>query len=350
MNNVSRKLIILIGFFGSMGQVYAGTMVYVPLGGANEILIIDGNQDKVVGRIGDVTNAHGLAATPDGNYLVAGSMSLAPKDQKIPEGMTADEHNAHHKSSSDQDTNANNGTSYVSLIDANTSRVLQRIEVDGISHHSAITPDGRFAVSTHTTAGGISVVDVNNRNLLKKISTGPVPNYVLISGDGKYVYVSNSGNNTISEIETSQWILRRNISVGMTPEHMVFSPDEQTIYVINVGDNTVATIPLADGKVTKTYQVGKGPHGIDLSDDGDTLFVSSKAGNKLTAINIASGITRNITLEPMPYHIKSIRGTGKLYVSSRARPWIWVLDQDSLQVLRKIPINGEGHQMVMVQR
>ena len=54
--------------------------------------------------------------------------------------------------------------------------------------------------------------------------------------------------------------------------------------------------------------------------------------------------------EPMPYHIKSIKGTGKLYVSSRARPWIWVLDQDSLQVLRKIPINGEGHQMVMVQR
>ena len=71
MNNVSRKLIILIGFFGSMGQVYAGTIVYVPVGGANEILIIDGNQDKVVGRIGDVTNAHGLAATPDGNYLVA---------------------------------------------------------------------------------------------------------------------------------------------------------------------------------------------------------------------------------------------------------------------------------------
>ena len=151
MKNLFRKLMIVMGVFGVLGQTHAGIKVYVPVGGANEILIIDGNQDKVVGRIGDVTNAHGLSATPDGNYLVAGSMSLAPKDQKIPEGMTADEHNAHHKSSYDQDTNISNGASYVSLIDANTSRVLQRIEVDGISHHSAITPDGRYAVSTHTT-------------------------------------------------------------------------------------------------------------------------------------------------------------------------------------------------------
>jgi DNA-binding beta-propeller fold protein YncE len=349
MKNLIKKLIIVVSFFSAVGQVYAGTTVYIPVGGANEILIIDGDQDKIVGRIGEVMNAHGLAATPDGKYLVAGSMSLAPKDQIIPEGMTAEEHSAHHNSSNDQNSNANNGLSFVSLIDTTTSRVLQRIEVDGISHHSAITPDGRYAISTHTTAGGISIIDLNNRSLLKKISTGPVPNYVLISGDGEYVYVSNSGNNTISEIETSQWILRRNFSAGMTPEHMVFSPDEQTIYVNNVGDNTVAAIPLADGKVSKVYQVGRGPHGIDLSDNGSTLFVSSKIGNKLTSINIASGIMTDINLEPMPYHIKSIKGTGKLYVSSRAKPWIWVLNQESLQVLRKIPINGEGHQIVMVQ-
>ena len=349
MNSTIRKLIIVIAFLGLMGQVQAGVKVYVPLGDANEILVIDGDRDEVVGRIGDVTNAHGLAATPDGNYLVAASMSLAPKDQKIPKGMTADEHNAHHKSSDGEDKNAGNGVSFVSLLDAETMRVVQRIEVDGITHHSAVTPDGRYAVATHTTAGNISIIDLINRKLVKTISTGPVPNYVLISSDGRYVYVSNSGNNTISEIETSQWTLRRSISVGATPEHMVFSSDEQTIYVINAGDNTVATVSLADGKVTSIYPVGEGPHGIALSDDNGTLFVSSKNGNQLSAINIATGNTSNIALEPKPYHVASIMGTGKLYVSSRAEPWIWVLDQDSLEVLRKIPIKGAGHQMVVVQ-
>jgi hypothetical protein len=95
-----------------MGQVQAGVKVYVPLGSANEILVIDAERDEVVGRIGDVTNAHGLAAIADGNYLVAGSMSLAPKNQKIPEGMSEDEHNAHHSSAEDQDTKAKYGASF----------------------------------------------------------------------------------------------------------------------------------------------------------------------------------------------------------------------------------------------
>jgi len=130
---------------------------------------------------------------------------------------------------------------------------------------------------------------------------------------------------------------------------MVFSSDEQSIYVVNVGDNTVATVSRADGKVTNTYPVGEGPHGIDLSDDSGTLFVSSKSGNQLSAINTATGETNSVALAPKPYHIASITGTGKLYVSSRAEPWIWVLDQESLGVLRKIPITGAGHQMVVVQ-
>ena len=349
MNITVKKLIIIAAFLGFIGQAQAGVKVYVPLGGANEIIVIDGDQDKVIGRIRDVTNAHGLAATPDGSYLIAGSMSLAPKDQKIPEGMTEDEHNAHHASPTGKVANTSNSISFVSMIDAKTMRVIQRFEVDGISHHSAITPDGRYAISTHTTAGNVSIIDLVDRKLVKTISTGPVPNFVLVSGDGKTVYVSNSGNNTISEIETSQWTVQRSFSVGRTPEHMVFSPDEQSIYVVNVGDNTVARVSLVDSKEMNVYPVGEAPHGIDLSDDSRTLYVSSKSGNQLKAINVATGNANNIVLEPKPYHIASITGTSKLYVSSRAKPWIWVLDQNSLEVLRKIPIKGEGHQMVVQQ-
>jgi len=347
MKFTARKLIITAAFIGLAGQVQAGVKVYVPVGGANEILIIDGDQDKVIGRIGDVTNAHGLAATADGKYLVAGSMSLAAKDQKIPEGMTEDEHKAHHAGPIGQTTEARNGASFVSMIDAKTMRVIQRIAVDGIAHHSAITPDGRFAILTQTTAGNVSIIDLIGRKLVKTVSTGPVPNYPLISADGKFAYISNSGDGTISEIETTQWTVQRSFKVGNTPEHMVFSSDQQSIYVVNVGDNAVARVSLEEAKVTKVYPVGKGPHGIDFSDDKRTLFVSSKSGNQLKAITIASGDTRQIELEPKPYHIASITGTGKLYVSSRAKPWIWVLDQSSLKVLRKIPIEGQGHQMVV---
>jgi len=349
MITLSRKLAVAIATLGLMGQAIAATTIYVPIGSANEVLVIDGDSDQVVGRIGDVTNVHGLAVSPSGGLLVAGSMSVATSEQVIPEGMSEDEHNAHHTNSKGTNSQPVGNTSYISIIDADAKRVIRRIDVESISHHSAVTPDGRYAVSTHTTTGNVSVIDLQKMSLLRTIATGPVPNYVLISNDGKFAYVSNSGNGTVSEIAIDQWSVRRSFKTGATPEHMVFSKDEKSLYVVNVGDNSVSAISIADGELTKTYPVGDGPHGIDISDDGKRLFVSNKIRNDLTLVDIESGTSNSRSLSPAPYHIKSIRGTGKLYVSSRAQPWIWVIDQNTLDIISKIPIKGEGHQMALVQ-
>ena len=349
MNKLISKIAIVIVSLGYLGMAQATNTIYVPVGSANEVLIINADLDKVVGSIGDVTNVHGLASTSTGNLLVAGSMSLAPKNQEIPEGMSEDEHSAHHVSGEDQSKQPDNNSSYISIIDAKEKRVLKRIEVAGISHHSVVTPDGRYALSTHTTTGNVSIIDMNSKSLHGTIETGPVPNYVLVSSDGKFAYVSNSGNSSVSEIAVDQWKVQRNFKVGNAPEHMVFSKDEKTLYVINVGDNSVSAISIADGKSINGFAVGNGPHGIDISDDGKRLFVSNKKGNSLTFIDIESGAIDSRSFTPNPYHIKSIEGTGKLYMSSRSQPWIWVVDQKSLKVIRKISIKGEGHQMALVQ-
>ena len=59
---------------------------------------------------------------------------------------------------------------------------------------------------------------------------------------------------------------------------------------------------------------------------------------------------RSIALGPSPYHLTTVGGTGKLYVSSAEEPKIWVVDQQSLRTLGEIPIRGVGHQMAVVQR
>ena len=89
---------------------------------------------------------------------------------------------------------------------------------------------------------------------------------------------------------------------------------------------------------------------MDLSDDGRLLYASSKADNTLVAFNLANGERRTVSLTPAPYHIATIRGTGKVYVSSRMAPKIWVLDQQMLAVRGEIPIRGEGHEMGVVNR
>lgn len=339
---------------GLASAAMAGEVVYVPLGSAGELLAINGESDTVLDRFADLPNVHGLAATPDGKLLIAGSLAATtPEERRLPEkpaGMSRSDHQAHHAKPASKAAQPSGSVSFVSIVRAADGSIVRRVEVPGAVHHTAVTPDGRYAVATHPNGGGISVIDLGTFELTATLQTGPQPNYAVVSPDGKRVYVSNAGNNTISEVDTDLWIVRRNFLAGASPEHMALSHDGRRLYVANVVDGTVSEIATESGAITRTFEIGGILHGLDLSSNGRTLFVSARERNKLVAIGLHTGEMREASLAPSPYHLTTVRGAGKLYVSSAEESKIWVVDQESLQVVKEIPIRGQGHQMVVVQR
>jgi len=472
----------------------ANPIVYIPLGTANEIMIVDAATDREIGKIRGLKNIHGLSLTPNGEYLVAGSndelfvgrpkmaghgkvsgsmgkqksapaamaghggapaagYGRAPTKTKMPKpappvmakpsGVSAADHAKHHpqpsgaakaqghaammggkpnakagpammggkpnakagpammggkpkakaqpammggkpkakaqpamkghggagkpgqptmakpKGMSDADHKKHHapaaggllpavGISGVSLVRLADNKPESIIKVRGMAHHIFVTPDGKYAVSTHTTNGTISLIDLATKKIFRNIYTGPQPNYVAISQDGEQMYVSNAGNNTLSVIDTKNWIVSRNILVGKGPEHIVMSPDEKFIYTNNGRDGTISKVSLEKLKVVKTFTIGNTPHGIDISADGETLYASTKKDNKLVAVDLKTGKVRTLKLAPAPYHVKVIGNTGKIYVSSREKPIVWVVDAKQLKVIGKIKVRGAGHQMVVV--
>ncbi len=428
----------------------ASPTVYIPLGTANEILIVDAATDKAIGKITGFKNIHGLSLTPNGEYLVAGSndeviagrskmgghgkmssktgMSKSapstmagsarvpapgygkttapapvPSVMAKPSGVSAADHAKHHpqpsagmktqghsamggkpkamaepamkghggagkpgqpgmakpKGMSDKDHKKHHaasaggllpavGISTVSLIRVADNKLEATIKVRGMAHHTFVTPDGKYAVSAHTTAGTISLIDLATKKIFRNIYTGPQPNYVAFSQDGEQMYVSNAGNNTLSVIDTKNWIVSRNIIVGKGPEHIVMSPDEKFVYTNNSRGGTISKVSLEKLKVVKTFTIGNNPHGIDISPDGETLYASTKKDNKLVAVDVKTGKVRTLKLNPAPYHVKVIGNTGKIYVSSREKPFVWVIDAKQFKVIGKIKVRGEGHQMVVV--
>ena len=325
----AKKLVLALLCLGCGTFAMAAPTAYIPLGSANQVIAVDAANDKIIRSYSGVENPHGLVATPDGDYLVAGSLKETP----VPAGAPSDTPN-----------------SKLYVIHPEHGHVMAEIPVSGWTHHEAVTPDGKYVISTHPTRGGISVVDVINNKVYKTIKTGPSPNYTLVTKDGKRAYVSNSGNGTLSEIDLSKWEVTRSLEAGPTPEHLVFSPDEKTIYVSNDRAGTVSVVSVKEGKVEKTYRIGKRVHGLDIGDDGKTLFISSRSDDKLVALDTQTGEQRVLTLSPEPYHLDKIPGTGKVYVSSGKAPIIWVVDQKTFTVTDTIRLPaGEGHQIAVIR-
>lgn len=323
-----KKLVLALVYVGGTSLASAAPTAYIPLGSGNEVIAVDAANGKIIKRYSGVENPHGLVATPDGEYLIAGSIKETP----VPEGAPADTPN-----------------SKLYVIHPEHGHVMAEIPVSGWTHHEAITPDGKYVISTHPTRGGVSVVDLVANKVFKTIKTGPTPNYTLVSKEGKHAYVSNSGNGTLSEIDLGTWKVLRTLEAGPSPEHLVFSPDEKKIYVANDRAGVISVVSVKEGKVETTYPIGKRLHGLDLGDDGKTLFVSSRSDNRLVALDTQTGEQRVMTLSPDPYHLDRIPGTGKVYVSSSKEPKIWIIDQKTFSVSGTIVLpGGEGHQIAVI--
>lgn len=342
----------IIGAAISLAQpgLSSAAEIFIPLGDDNKIIVIDSNFDAVIDTIHGISNPHGLAATPDGRYLVAGSLDERPANSSNPirlPDMSADDHVVYHSNKPDGAHKVGAYISTLSILGRSDRTVIRRIDVLGAAHHVAVSPDSKIAAVTHPGEGTVSLIDLVGSRVIRTIATGLGPNYAAFDQTGRHLYVSNAGSATISEIDTRTWIVRRTMQAGRSPEHLVLSPDGASLYVNNVDDGTVSVLSLASGKEMRAIVVGDYSHSIDLSDDGRTLFVSDRGKDELSAIHIDSQTKMTISLGPSPYHIAVIHGEGKLYVSSAEEPKIWVINQKSLQVTAEIPIGGRGHQMVV---
>ena len=321
--------------------------IFIPLGSADSALILDSASGRTVGTIGGLPAAHGLAVTPDGKTIVAGSLMTgeAGKAPPKPEGMSEDEHASHHGGG---EMAAPGGeVSQLTLADAETGKTLKRIPVPGAVHHVAISPDGRLAAATHPAGGGISLVDLHKGVATASVPTGPQPNYVAWAPDGGKLYVSNSGDGTLSELTLGHGVSTRTLRAGGSPEHLVLSADGKRLYVNDADGGTVVEVDTAAWTISRTFEIGGGLHGIDLSGDGKRLFVAGRERNEIAVVDLATGNIGRTALGPEPYHLTVAAKAGRIYVSSAAKSKLWALDAETLATVAEIPIEGEGHQMAV---
>ncbi len=321
-------------------------IAYVPLGSAAGVLVVDAADHRALYTIRGLPEVHGLAISPDGETLLAGSL-LTGDAGTIPEkpaGMSEADHAAHHGGGASP---TGGRISHLTLVKASDGTVLRRIPVVGAVHHVEIAPNGRTAAATHPGGGGISLVDLASGNVTASVPTGAEPNYMAFTTDGERLYVSNAGDGSISELTFGHGIASRKLTVGGAPEHLVLSRDDARLYVNDVNSGSVIEIDTRSWLVARRFEVGGLLHGIDLSADGGRIYAAARERNAMAVIDLGSGAVSLIPLSPAPYHLTVLGATNTVYVTSASTPRIWAVDGDSLTVRAEIPIEGEGHQIAV---
>ncbi len=328
-----------------------GLRIFISEGSADDVLIVDPQTGASLGRIENLMAVHGLAGNPNSKYLVAGSYAEIDRDEAMeapkPTDISGDEHAAHHAKPSARIGPQDAGISLLSVLDAESGRLVRRIELPGAVHHVAISPDGKNAIATHPANDGISIVDLASLELVAWVPTGAMPNYAVFGADPGVVYVSNSGDGTIREVALERGIVRRNLLAGAEPEHLVTNPDGTLVFVADAGIGQVIELEISSGRELRRFEIGGEIHGLDLSEDGKHLLVAAKETDRIASVDLGSGEITSASLAPAPYHLTTIPGTGRILVSSRDESKVWIVDASSLSALGEIPIEGEGHQMVV---
>jgi len=254
-------------------------------------------KNKVIGVIGDLTPSEGGLDGPSGMVIMDNLAYV--NNYGGPGGVSS-----------------GNGST-VSVINLNTDKIIDTINVGLAPAAIDISPNGKYLyvanyVDGNNGTGTISVIKTKNNKLKSLIKGLSGPFAISVTPNGKRLYVTNFGSNnfrptgnTVSIIDTSCNSIIKTITVGIQPSGLAITPDGlyalvsnyNTLYAefippftynnLTPGQGTVNIIDVKCEELTSSViTVGQSPSNISISPDGKYAFVSNFIGNTVSVISI----------------------------------------------------------------
>ena len=149
----------------------------------------------------------------------------------------------------------------VVVLDTKTDRIVKIIPVKGGPVGVAFAPNGE--VWLHEDGdGSVTVVDSKTDEVTAVIPTGGTgAGRIAVSPDGKFAASTHSGSGDVALIDAATRTVAATIPLGKGPGFPLFSPDGAKLYVMNAGQGDVAVVDVAAKTVSARHKVGVNPFG-----------------------------------------------------------------------------------------
>lgn len=193
--------------------------------------------------------------------------------------------------------------------------VIDTIATEDAVGAIAISPDGRRAIATKTTAHKAMLLNISESKKVtfdRDLWVGLFPWNVAIAPDGNLALVNNIGNGgqsdgsakTVSVIDLAVRVpsVRQYVTVGDAPEGVAFSPRGNVAAVTilqgsydappsawfknEVGRATLLSVVNGEVRVVNSVDVGAYPEGIGFSSDGQYIYVGNFRSNSISILKI----------------------------------------------------------------
>jgi YVTN family beta-propeller protein len=254
-----------------------GRRLFVSALTSNEVQVIDTATHRLVGSFPTGDWAHVLEFTPDGRFIVNGSLG----NQLVPSGSPT--------------------RFWMTFADPRTLQVKRVLRFDAGVRPFAFSPSGRLAYVQFSFFNGFKVVDTGSGAVLRTVQLpvrGPAvgmnpsqyPNQaahhgIALSGDGRTICDAATVSNYVALVTRRSLSTRAIIPVGDQPADAQTSTDGRLCFVTNrgsgAGGNTLSVISYGERRQVARLRMGQGPQEIIVGGISDAVL--RRAGLRHTA-------------------------------------------------------------------
>src|SRR3989442_2196524 len=152
----------------------------------------------------------------------------------------------------------------VVVIDTKTDRIVKIIPVAGGPVGVAFAPNGD--VWFHEDGdGSVTVADSKTDEVIKVIQTGGKgAGRMAVSPNGRYAASTHSRSEDVAIIDGANKTILATVKIGRGPGFPLFSPDSTKLYVMESGMGDVVVVDLKTMTVASRYKIGTDPFGGGL--------------------------------------------------------------------------------------
>lgn len=240
----------------------------------------------------------------------------------------------------------NKAEATVSLLDADTGKVIKTLPVGLGPHEIAVTPDGKTAVVANygnqaTLGSSLTLIDVPSATVTKTIDISPYRRpHGMVALAGGRLFVTCEANKALVEVDLNAGKVVRAIQTGQEVSHMVaLAPDAGRAYIANIGSGSMTVLDLKEGKHVKDVKTGAGAEGIEVTPDGKQVWVTNRGADTVSLVDAATlEVVQSFPSPKVPIRAKATPDGRQVVVSNANSSDLSVFSAAEKKLLRRIAV------------